>query len=97
MSMNISLTPELEQLVSDEVNSGRYESASDFIGEGLRLLRERDDRAGTLGLDIRAGFEGVERGEVSEYEIDDLRGLSERVKARGRERLLEQERQTSVR
>lgn len=97
MSMNISLTPELEQLVSDKVNSGRYESASDVIGEGLRLLRERDDRAGTLRREIRAGFEGVERGEFSEYEIDDLRGLSERVKARGRERLLEQERQTSVR
>ncbi|MFN6558687.1 MAG: type II toxin-antitoxin system ParD family antitoxin [Nostoc sp. ChiSLP01] len=40
--MNISLTPELEQLVKDKVNSGRYHSVSEVMGEALRLLDERD-------------------------------------------------------
>lgn len=40
--MNISLTPELEQLVDDKVNTGMYQTASEVIREGLRLLRERD-------------------------------------------------------
>ena len=40
--MNISLTPELEQMVDDKVKSGRYASASEVIREGLRLLEEQE-------------------------------------------------------
>ena len=59
--MNISLTPELEQLVNDKVNTGLYQTASEVIREGLRLLRERDQRVEALRRDVRAGFEAVER------------------------------------
>ena len=40
--MNVSLTPELEQLVAEKVESGRYTSASEVIREALRLLEEQD-------------------------------------------------------
>ena len=40
--MNVSLTPELEQLVNEKVESGRYTSASEVIREALRLLEEQD-------------------------------------------------------
>jgi antitoxin ParD1/3/4 len=40
--MNISLTPELEKLVSDKVKGGMYQTASEVVREGLRLLKERD-------------------------------------------------------
>jgi antitoxin ParD1/3/4 len=40
--MNVSLTPELEQLVAGKVNSGRYTSASEVVREALRLLEEHD-------------------------------------------------------
>jgi antitoxin ParD1/3/4 len=40
--MNVSLTPELEQLVTEKVESGRYTSASEVIREALRLLEEHD-------------------------------------------------------
>ena len=38
--MNVSLTPELEEFIAEEISSGMYESASDVIHAGLRLLRE---------------------------------------------------------
>ena len=41
--MNVSLTPELEKLVQDKVASGLYQTASEVVREGLRLLKERDD------------------------------------------------------
>ena len=41
--MNVSLTPELEQLVHLKVKTGRYTSASEVIREALRLLEERDE------------------------------------------------------
>ena len=40
--MNVSLTPELEQLVYEKVKSGRYLSALEVVREALRLLEERD-------------------------------------------------------
>jgi antitoxin ParD1/3/4 len=40
--MNISLTPELDRLVQQKVESGLYQTASEVVREGLRLLHERD-------------------------------------------------------
>jgi len=40
--MNVSLTPELEKVVSAKVGSGRYNSASEVVREALRLLEEYD-------------------------------------------------------
>jgi antitoxin ParD1/3/4 len=36
--MNVSLTPELEELINQKVSSGLYHSASEVIREALRLL-----------------------------------------------------------
>lgn len=41
--MNVSLTPELENLIHEKVRSGRYLSASEVVREALRLLEERDE------------------------------------------------------
>ena len=40
--MNVSLTPELERLVNEKVESGLYQTASEVVREALRLLKERD-------------------------------------------------------
>lgn len=65
--MNISLTPELEQLVKDKVSSGKYNSVSEVMGEALRLLEERDrireQRLAELKAKIQVGIEELERGE----------------------------------
>ncbi|MEH2399766.1 type II toxin-antitoxin system ParD family antitoxin [Nostoc sp.] len=65
--MNISLTPELEQLVKDKVSSGKYHSVSEVMGEALRLLEERDrirdQRLAELKAKIQIGIEELERGE----------------------------------
>ena len=88
--MNISLTPELEKLVDDKVQTGMYQTASEVIREGLRLLRERDQRVEALRRDVRAGFEAVERGEFTEYDASNIKELSDRINARGRKRLVEE-------
>ena len=89
--MNVSLTPELEQLVTDKVKSGMYQTASEVIREGLRLLKERDQQLDALRRDVRAGFEAVDRGEYTDYDEGTVKKLAERVKARGRRRLAEEE------
>jgi len=65
--MNVSLTPELEKLVSEEVKSGRYKSASEVVREGLRLIRLREQRLQVLRREITKGVQSLERGEGIEY------------------------------
>ena len=65
--MNVSLTPELEKLVASKVQSGRYQSASEVIREGLRLLDDQD-RLRAAQLDevrrkIQTGLDELDRGE----------------------------------
>ncbi len=95
--MNISLTPELDQLVIDKVNSGMYQTSSEVIREGLRLLKERDRQLESLRNDIREGFDAVDRGEFTDYDALNVKELAERVKARGRGRLLNEVVKTGTR
>ena len=41
--MNVSLTPALEKLVRQKVDSGLYNNASEVIREALRLLKESEE------------------------------------------------------
>jgi antitoxin ParD1/3/4 len=64
--MNISLTQELEDFVARKVESGLYQTASEVIREGLRLLRERDElhqhKLEELRREIALGLEEAEQG-----------------------------------
>jgi putative addiction module CopG family antidote len=40
-TMNVSITPELGDFVREQVQSGRYTTASEVVREGIRLLQER--------------------------------------------------------
>jgi antitoxin ParD1/3/4 len=55
--MNVSLTPELEQLVNEKVKSGFYQTASEVVREALRVLNERDQERERLRADVQAGFD----------------------------------------
>jgi antitoxin ParD1/3/4 len=65
--MNVSLTPELEKLVESKVQSGRYQSASEVIREGLRLLddqdRLREARLEEVRRKVQAGIDQLDRRE----------------------------------
>jgi len=84
--VNVSLTPELEQLVTEKVKSGKYQTSSEVVREGLRLLKECDEHLVALRREVRAGFDEIERGEFTEYEPGSVGKLAHRVKAQGRKR-----------
>ncbi|MGA2227676.1 MAG: type II toxin-antitoxin system ParD family antitoxin [Syntrophobacteraceae bacterium] len=79
--MNVSLTPQLEELVKKKVDSGLYGSASEVMREALRLLEERD-RIHSMRLEeLRAEIrKGLDSGEATSLNMGD-------IKARGRRRL----------
>jgi antitoxin ParD1/3/4 len=86
--MNISLTPQLEKMVEKKVKSGMYHTASEVVREGLRLLKERDDEYERLKRDIQEGIDDIERGNYTEWDLDNIHLLSEDIKRRGMKRLV---------
>jgi len=81
--MNVSLTPELERLVNEKVESGLYQTASEVVREALRLLKERDQAREQLHADVQAGFDQLARDAGSVYDKTSSRLLAERIKSRG--------------
>lgn len=67
--MNVSLTPKLEELIQNKVESGYYNNASEVVREALRLLETRDRRLTWLRAQMADSLEQVQRGEV--YEVTD--------------------------
>jgi antitoxin ParD1/3/4 len=83
--MNVSLTPQLEELVKRKVESGLYNSSSEVIREALRLLEERDRlqeiRLVELKQEIKKGLDQLDRGEgIDGKEV--MAELRARAKAR---------------
>lgn len=68
VTLNVSLTRELGDLVSSKVASGRYLSASEVVREGLRLLEVRDHDRDLVLSRVRGkledGWSQLESGET---------------------------------
>lgn len=67
-TLNISLTPQLERFIESRVQTGRYQSASEVVREGLRLLelreRETDLAFQTLKTKLHRAASQADRGEL---------------------------------
>ncbi|MCA1624062.1 MAG: type II toxin-antitoxin system ParD family antitoxin [Acidobacteria bacterium] len=84
--MNVSLSPELENLINEKVKSGNYNSASEVVREALRLLKEQDElkqiRREELRREVMKGVEEIRRGKGVVY--DSAEELAEAVISRGK-------------
>ena len=79
--MNVSLTEKLEGFVKKLVKSGRYNSASEVVRDGLRLVEEREELRKIKLQNLRQAIqEGLDSGESIPFDADD-------IIRRGRERL----------
>jgi antitoxin ParD1/3/4 len=73
---NINLTPEQDTFVSELVEAGEYQNASEAIRDAVRALQQRR-REDTLKLKIlrsqlKAGVEALKRGDFLEIDETDL-------------------------
>lgn len=69
--MNVTLSPELEQIVTGKVASGQYPPANEVLGEALRLLAARDEaraaRLADLRQELQIGLDPLARGQATAY------------------------------
>ena len=82
--MDVSLTPDLEQFVQEQIQKGRFDSESEVFRAALRLFQAQDLvnqlRSEKLRQEIRIGLEQARQGETAALDI-------EAIKEKGREML----------
>jgi antitoxin ParD1/3/4 len=65
--MNVNLGPVFDKFVAGMLDSGLYQSQSEILREGLRLLKEREDlkklRLAELREQVARGAEQADRGD----------------------------------
>ena len=65
MPSSVDLGKKLEQTVSDLIKSGRYNSRSEILREGVRLVEEREARLAALDVAIARGVADADASRVS--------------------------------
>jgi antitoxin ParD1/3/4 len=71
MEMNISLTEQLEKFVSEQVQSGAYQSASEVVRDGLRLLADRRKAEELKLTALRAAIrDGLDSGPAEPLDME---------------------------
>ncbi len=85
MTLNVSLTPHLEQFVHETVSSGRYQSASEVVRTALRLLEERErERQAKLEWLQKEIQKGLDSGPATPLDMEEIkRRARQRLEATG--------------
>jgi antitoxin ParD1/3/4 len=69
-TINISITRKLEDFIESRVRTGRYQTASEVVRDGLRLLqdreRQRDLAYRALRVKLRRAAAQADRGELAD-------------------------------
>jgi antitoxin ParD1/3/4 len=88
--MNVNLGPAFDKFVANLLKSGLYQSQSEILREGLRLLREREElknlRLAQLRREIAVGMKEADLGQFvdgPEAFAEIRRKSSRRKSARG--------------
>ena len=64
MAISADLGGPLEEFVNKLVTSGRYNSKSEVLREGVRLIQERETKLAALDAAIARGIADAEAGQV---------------------------------
>ncbi len=86
MPNSVDLGPKLEAVVDELVARGRYNSKSEVLREGVRLVQEREKRLAALDAAIERGLAEADagRGKPVDEVFDRLEGKLRKVTRRAK-------------
>jgi antitoxin ParD1/3/4 len=68
VAISVDLGPQLEAVVGDLIENGRYGSKSEVLREGVRLVQEREARLAAFHAAIDAGVADADAGRTVSLE-----------------------------
>ena len=69
--MDIVLDPQHRRYLTSKVRSGQFKSASDVVKHALELLKQDERDAAWLKRELQKGLDALDRGEVSDWNLDE--------------------------
>ncbi|MGA2439772.1 MAG: type II toxin-antitoxin system ParD family antitoxin [Tepidisphaeraceae bacterium] len=89
-TMNVTIKPDSQRFVEDQMKAGRYTSPEDVVQAGLRLLQEHQANLAQVRAKIAVGLDQARRGELVDGEVvfDEVFGPAEssNTRSQGRSR-----------
>jgi antitoxin ParD1/3/4 len=84
MTMKLSLRPDIEQFVQEQIKAGKYDSADDMVNGALLLLKQQQDDLSpaeiqTLKAEIGKGLAEADRGELEDWDVNEIRAEGRRL------------------
>jgi antitoxin ParD1/3/4 len=84
--MNVNLGERLDKFVGDLVKSGMYQSQSEVVREGLRLLKDRESlrkmHLQELRKELQIGLDQLDRGESVPWDPEEIKREGRRLLAK---------------
>jgi antitoxin ParD1/3/4 len=89
-TVELAVSPELERIVLEKVESGHYESADDVLREALQLLDDRDRlrawKLEELRGEVAVGIREAEQGMLAPLDMDAIRAkVVEQLRSQGQD------------
>ena len=81
------LPPELGQFVEQQLALGKYQTEQELVVNAVRVLREVEIQQRQFHNDIQLGIDQLDRGQVNEYSLEQLRERFEQLKDRAQRRI----------
>ncbi|MEZ6132161.1 MAG: type II toxin-antitoxin system ParD family antitoxin [Planctomycetaceae bacterium] len=66
--MAFTIAKELRAFVARSVASGRFRSEDEAVREGLKLLRDREEKLEALRTDLQVGIDQLNAGQKSAFD-----------------------------
>ena len=84
--MEIVISAEVEQILRNEMASGRYRTENEVLLEAVQLLSVCDRRLEELRGQLQIGRDQLDRGECIEFDEAGLKDFFDGLQERGRRR-----------
>jgi len=69
MAISVELGDTLDRFVDELLREGRYNSKSEVLREGVRLIQDRETRLAALDTAIKQGLADVDAGRVKPADV----------------------------
>jgi antitoxin ParD1/3/4 len=77
--MTTTLSPELKQLIRQEMARGWYASENDLLMAAVQLLSERREQLDALRREIQPALDRLDRGEGTPLNIEAIKAKARRL------------------